>query len=451
MIANINNQKTTNLNLLQSCSHPQDSVDHVNDYFASVGKRLAEKITSGHGDIDKAIKQNINSIPILSNTFVLSETDNREVEITLKLLKDDCAVGWDSIPAKVLKSSSNVLVPLMTHICNLSFRSGIFPESFKIDIIHPIHKGGNMDSVNNYRPISVLPAMSKILEKLINARLIKFFAKYNILSDNQYGFRMNRSTQDAILNLTDTVVRKLDSNYKCIGIFLDLAKAFDTVSIPTLLDKLERVGFRDGSLKLFNSYLTNRQQMVRIGDHSSTLKTVNFGVPQGSILGPSLFLVYINDLCNLNISKGSIISFADDTTLIFHGESWEDVARTAENGLKAVTEWLRSNLLTLNDTERDETLFGATLGDKIKASKDIEKQGSQIRKVATSQKMNTPQASSSRPAPPGNWSGPPRYSSNMGGRGGQRKVTSTRGRTYPPAHPPARSYNQPKTRAQPPQ
>ncbi|CAG9112155.1 unnamed protein product [Plutella xylostella] len=325
-----------------------DSVDHVNDYFASVGKRLAEKITSGHGDIDKAIKQNINSIPILSNTFVLSETDNREVEITLKLLKDDCAVGWDSIPAKVLKSSSNVLVPLMTHICNLSFRSGIFPESFKIAIIHPIHKGGNMDSVNNYRPISVLPAMSKILEKLINARLIKFFAKYNILSDNQYGFRMNRSTQDAILNLTDTVVRKLDSNCKCIGIFLDLAKAFDTVSIPTLLDKLERVGFRDGSLKLFNSYLTNRQQMVRIGDHSSTLKTVNFGVPQGSILGPSLFLVYINDLCNLNISKGSIISFADDTTLIFHGESWEDVARTAENGLKAVTEWLRSNLLTLN-------------------------------------------------------------------------------------------------------
>ncbi|XP_037963133.2 uncharacterized protein LOC105380262 isoform X2 [Plutella xylostella] len=124
----------------------------------------------------------------------------------------------------------------------------------------------------------------------------------------------------------------------------------------------------------------------------------------------------------------------------------------SKDRIKLITPSLEKNFLhVIQDTERDETLFGATLGDKIKASKAIEKQGSQIRKVATSQKMNTPQASSSRPAPPGNWSGPPRYSSNRGGRGGQRKATSTRGRTYPPAHPPARSYNQPKTRAQPPQ
>lgn len=147
------------------------------------------------------------------------DTDEREVEATLRFLKDDCAVGWDNIPAKVLKYSSKVLVPLITHICNLSFQTGVFPERFKIANIHPIHKGGDRDSVNNYRPISVLPALSKILEKLINSRLVKFLNKYNILSEHQYGFRTNLSTQDAILKLTDTVVQHLDNKRKCIGIF----------------------------------------------------------------------------------------------------------------------------------------------------------------------------------------------------------------------------------------
>lgn len=276
------------------------------------------------------------------------DTNESEVHSILNGLRDDCAVGWDKISSRILKHAKHILVKPITHICNLSFYNGIFPAYFKIAIIHPIHKAGDKTMPNNYRPISVLPILSKILERLLNNRLTKFLYKYDILSQNQYGFISGRSTEGAVLSLTEYLIGKLDNGYKCLGVFLDLSKAFDTVSIPTLINRLERIGIRGIALKLFSNYLTGRKQRVKVGNCVSNDECVTFGVPQGSIIGPSLFLVYINQICDLHLSMGQVISYADDTALLFHGKSWSEVCTSAEKGLAKVMQFLNSSLLTLN-------------------------------------------------------------------------------------------------------
>lgn len=167
-----------------------------------------------------------------SSSFVLLDTDPQEVSSILSNLDNSSSTGWDNISTKFLKSNRQSLVPILTHIYNICFSKGVFPNAFKLAIVHPIFKSGNKDEISNYRPISVLTTLSKILEKLLNSRLKNYLNEKNILSDFQFGFRNGRSTEDAVLALTDKIVKHLDRKEKCIGAFLDLSKAFDTVSIP---------------------------------------------------------------------------------------------------------------------------------------------------------------------------------------------------------------------------
>lgn len=236
----------------------------------------------------------------------------------------------------------------MTHIFNCCISTGVFPDILKKALIHPIYKSGVRDRVINYRPISILPSLSKILERIMNSRLKKYIESIHLLSDCQYGFRNGRSTDDAVHELTNHIVNALDNRKKCLAIFLDLAKAFDTVSIPNLVSKLEAIGLRGNQLKLFESYLHNRTQCVKIGDHISSELQIEYGVPQGSILGPTLFLIYINELCKTNLQNGKLIAFADDTTLIFTGNNWKETFAYAQTGFNIITEWLSNNTLSLN-------------------------------------------------------------------------------------------------------
>lgn len=343
-IANLNTTKKSPKELLNISNTVEQSLDTVNTYFANVGRELASKITR-----NSYRRSDCNLTNPMGNSMVMLEVDECELETVIMGLRNDCAVGWDGIPSTVIKRTRHKLIPILKFIFNLCILHGVFPSVFKKAVVCPVYKSGDRSSVTNYRPISVLTTLSKIFEKLLNKRLENFLHKHNILAPNQFGFRKGVSTEDAVLELTTSIVKKLDSRLKTIGIFLDLSKAFDTVSVPLLLDEMERIGIRGTVLNIFKSYLTDRVQCVKIGSLSSNDTSLqNFGVPQGSVLGPTMFLIYINNLCKLNIPFCNIFTYADDTALLIQGKNWDECYVNAERALGNVMKWLSNNLLTLN-------------------------------------------------------------------------------------------------------
>ncbi|KAG7305636.1 hypothetical protein JYU34_009730 [Plutella xylostella] len=332
--------------ILSISNDPLEAINKANYYFAHSGEELAAKILAK--DYNLNMGDSDTPINICPNSLVLLETNLSEVITTIKSLKNTTSSGWDRISTKILQQNIKILAAPITHICNLSITQGIFPKALKMSVITPIHKSGDKTIFSNYRPISLLPTLSKVLEKILYSQLTSYLEKQNILSANQFGFRRGKSTADAVSNLTEQVVDALDVGDRCLAVFLDLRKAFDTISIPKLLKKLENIGIRSLQLELFTDYMSDRYQCVRVGDKISDPIPVNYGVPQGSILGPTLFLIYINDLCNLSIPNGNITSFADDTALMFRGGSWDTTFNHAQTGINRVMRWLDSNLLSLN-------------------------------------------------------------------------------------------------------
>lgn len=345
-ITNTEKPRLPPLELLKQSCDPQSSLNSLNEYFINIGKTLATKIPPSNRDLTPFLKEQ----PIM-NSMVLFDTDHAEIENIIINLRSGSAVGWDGISSSILKSNRQFLVPVITHICNIAFHSGIFPNAYKKALLHPIFKSGDKSNSANYRPISVLSTLSKIMEKLLNKRLMQFLIKNDILSDHQYGFRTNLSTEDAVIDLTTHITNKLDQGQKCMGIFLDLQKAFDTVDIPILLSKLHSLGIRGITHDIFRDYLSNRRQSVIINGSVSDEKTIEYGVPQGSIIGPTLFLIYINQLCNINLPNCKIFTYADDTALVIHGSDWSEIKSTAEHNLMIVNSWLSQNLLSLNLTK----------------------------------------------------------------------------------------------------
>ncbi|CAG9137025.1 unnamed protein product [Plutella xylostella] len=313
------------------------SCNNVNSFFVNIGKNLADDLikSSQSARVCPSLTP-----PSTTSSFALIHTDPDEIITAIRSLKPHAATGGDGISSVVLKRYSNHLAPILSHIFNLCFEHGVFPSALKKAIIHPIFKSGDRSSPNNYRPIAVLPSLSKILERLINWRFLPYLENNNLISPNQFGFRRNISTSDALLRLTNTIVNHLNNNKKALAIFLDLAKAFDTVPIPALLNKLSLIGVRGAQHVFFRSYLSERLQMVKIGECLSDELEISYGVPQGSILGPILFLVFINDLCNISLTNGSIITYADDTVLLFDANTWIDIQVTAQTGFNTIHNWL---------------------------------------------------------------------------------------------------------------
>ena len=209
---------------------------------------------------------------------------------------------------------SDISIPL-SKIFNLSMRTGAHPDCLKLAMVVPIHKKGSKLEVGNYRPISLLSNINKLLEKIIHERTYNFLEKYNCIYKYQYGFRRSHSTNHALIEITEKVRKALDSGKFACGIFVDLQKAFDTVNHDILLNKLEHYGLRGTSKSWFKSYLDNRKQLVSINGVDSETKLMKHGVPQGSVLGPLLFLIYINDLHRAILYSQSY-HFADDTHLL---------------------------------------------------------------------------------------------------------------------------------------
>lgn len=348
-IAQYKAPKTNSVALLNLKTEPLDSVNYINDFFVNIGADLADVITNQAGRRSSgSVVTTPNLISSNPSSFILLDTDVREVESVLMNLDSGSSPGWDGITTAFLKHAREFVVPHICKLANLCFNTGVFPSSLKRSIVTPVYKSGDRADVNNYRPISVLTSISKIIEKILNSRLVSFLDKFKIISNSQYGFRKSLSTQDAILDLTTALVSEVDSGKKCLTVFLDLKKAFDTVSVPILVRRLENIGIRDIPLLLFKSYLQGRTQEVKIDGLHSEKANVCFGVPQGSVLGPTLFLIYINELCCLQGVGGRVFSYADDTAVVFTGDTWDAVLERTERGLRVMSEWLGDNLLTLN-------------------------------------------------------------------------------------------------------
>ena len=320
-----------------------------NIHFAEIGRNLSKEISENGIDPLGFLSENI------SCKFQLTNTNEKEILNIVAELKDVTG-GFDEIPMLIIKKTIKYIVIPLKHIYNSSFNSGIFPDKLKISKIIPIFKHGEKSDINNYRPISILPCFSKIIEKLINIRLETYLEANNILNHSQHGFRRKRSTTSAIMELNDFVLEAFDRKEFTIGLFLDFKKAFDCVDHNILIKKLRHYGISDTPLKLFESYLSNRKQYTHYMNTNSLPKVLTHSVPQGSILGPILFNIYINDI-NKCVKSLKAILFADDSCFLKSDKSTESLIKQINNELKNINSWLTSNKLTLNILKSHYIIF----------------------------------------------------------------------------------------------
>lgn len=329
----------------------KEIADAYNRFFQGVGSDLAENILKETGNINNGVAEEVGGEVVhngqIPNSLFFAPVTEEEILKIIDNLNNNSAPGPDGIKPNFFRMNGGVLSRPLVHLINLTFEKGIFPRSLKEAVICPIFKSGDKCDVNCYRPISLLNTLSKIYEMSIKSRLVSFLDKNNIISSNQHGFRSSINTSDAILKVVSEITSCINSGNKSLVVFLDLRKAFDTVSHTLLLERLHSYGVRGVALDLFRSYLTDRFQSVRLNGHLSDKLRIEYGVPQGTVLGPILFTVYINPLCNMDI-KGKITAFADDTALLFADSEWNAVERKAEEGLRMVKRWLDMNLLSLN-------------------------------------------------------------------------------------------------------
>ena len=316
------NNKSTKVNYIlqnnQSITEPKIMANAFNNFFANVGPTIDKEIP----------KTPISPLSFLRNRvfndFTFKETTISEVMTIVLKLDVTKSSGPSMVPINILRISAPILVPHLVKIFNLSFRTGIFPNLMKLAKVIPIFKAGSKFLVNNYRPISLLSVFSKIFEKIVHQQLFDFMSTNSVIFESQFGFQKGRSTNHSLIEIVENIRNCIDSSMYGCGIFIDLKKTFDTVNHEILVSKLEHYGVRGKSLEWFSSYLNGRAQYTFCNNFSSELKFITCGVPQGSVLGPLLFLLYINDLPNIS-NKLKFYLIADDTNIFYQSSNIENL------------------------------------------------------------------------------------------------------------------------------
>ena len=330
----------------------QQIANVFNDYFCNVAENLKRDNGLVSSADDQVIRTEASDTRCQQSMKIEDSSPSEIIEI-VKGLKNKSTSDMSVIP---LKKVSNVLAPVISCLVSTSLHQGIFPQKLKIAKVIPLHKGGSRAEVSNYRPISLLSCFSKIFEKIMQARLLEHLKSEKILFDSQYGFRAGHSCEHAILEAQYHIQKALERKQVTALLLLDYSKAFDMVDSSILLRKLEHYGVRGIALSWFRSYLTDREQYVNVNNCNSTLHKLKYGVPQGSILGPILFIIYINDLPQIS-KLAHHIYFADDANLIISAESCAQLNVMVNEVLNLVLHWAANNGLKLNAGKTKYMLF----------------------------------------------------------------------------------------------
>lgn len=264
----------------------------------------------------------------------------------------------------IIKNIKNLIVVHLASLINQCISAGVYPDVLKVTKVIPIHKGGSFNN-NNFRPISLVPILSKIFETCLKKQITQHFENNNLFYIKQYGFRTNLTTNDAITHLISKIVKGHEDR-EYVGVtFCDLKKAFDCVSHPILVDKLQFYKFDLNSCNLIKSFLNHRQQYISLNNKNSASQSIRSGVPQGSVLGPTLFLIYINDLCK-SVPNVELVLFADDTTLLVSDSKLDVVQRRMGEAKSSALEWFASNKLALNENKTTNMIFSHRPFDNYK-------------------------------------------------------------------------------------
>ena len=332
--------------------NPLDLANCFNDYFASIGVKMAGKIPKVNFDPLSCLRK----MPRCVNSVVLQEVTRNEIDMLIRKLPNKTSSGYDNISNVFLKRVRHSLLDPLVIIFNRSLLSGIFPSNMKIAEISPLFKSKERYIMNNYRPISLLLVISKILEKIYHSRVSKFMEKYNLFYESQYGFRAHRSTTLANCELVGKIVKASDANQLTGALLIDLSKAFDTIDHDILLKKLDYYGIRGVANDWLRSYLHDRKMYTKVNSTKSGVANCNIGCPQGSILGPWCFCTFINDI-HLMLEKTKSIIYADDTTLYYSHHNPNRIIETLQKEAMNLMKWLCTSKLSINLGKTQFILF----------------------------------------------------------------------------------------------
>ena len=324
-----------------------DVAEKFNEYFSSIATNLKiNNINNSNHVFDPGGFRKYLGNSKTQNSIYLKSVGPGEVHQIINKFQNKATLDTKIGPLK-LANESFTFTDTLAQLVNNSFIQGIFPKALKTAKVVPIYKEGCKTDVENYRPISLLSSFSKIYEKLMHARVLEFLDKNETLFEMQYGFRPGRSCEHALLNAQNFILDTLSKKQIALLLLVDFSKAFDMIEHNILLKKLEYYGIRGIALKWFESYLSQREQFVSINGTNSSHKTIRYGVPQGSILGPLLFIVYINDIPGIS-QLAHFILYADDANIFITGKNMEEVFQKFDNLSKALLQWVNTNGLALN-------------------------------------------------------------------------------------------------------
>ena len=333
-------------------------MEKLNEHFTTTAYRTTGRNAISIRELDDFI-ESLNNNSNTCQAFQLRHVTINEVSRIICTLRSDSSTGDDQIPVKYLKLVSKYIAVPITNLINKCISKSYFPKVWKTARVSPVPKVDNPVTDDQFRPISILPGLSKVFEKVVALQITDYIEGHGSLHDKITGFRKGHSTTTTLLGIKDDIVRAMKKRDVTLMVLADFSKAFDTVCFKSVITKLHKLNFSKPFLKWIFSYLTDRSQFVQVDDKRSTSTGVNFGIPQGSILGPMLFNLYVSDLKNCIDQQTTCYQYADDTTLYKHCK-FTDLQRceaAMNDNLKQMTTWSSDSNLTLNASKTKCMVF----------------------------------------------------------------------------------------------